>query len=55
MADVIALAADRVSVSDAARKLIETLKEEHGAIMFHQSGGCCDGSARCAFKSASSN
>jgi uncharacterized protein (DUF779 family) len=50
MADVIAFSADRVSVSDAARKLIETLKEEYGAIMFHQSGGCCDGSAPMCFQ-----
>jgi uncharacterized protein len=50
MADVIAFSADRVGVSDAARKLIETLKEEYGAIMFHQSGGCCDGSAPMCFQ-----
>src|SRR5260370_17220772 len=50
MAYVIAFAAGRVSVSDAARKLIETLKEEYGAIMFHQSGGCCDGSAPMCFQ-----
>jgi uncharacterized protein (DUF779 family) len=50
MADVIAFAADRVGVSDAARELIETLKEEYGAIMFHQSGGCCDGSAPMCFQ-----
>jgi uncharacterized protein len=50
MAEIIAFAADRVSVSDAARKLIEALKEEHGAIMFHQSGGCCDGSAPMCFQ-----
>jgi uncharacterized protein (DUF779 family) len=50
MADVIAFAAGRVSVSDAARQLIETLKEEYGALMFHQSGGCCDGSAPMCFQ-----
>lgn len=38
-------ALDRVAVTDAARDLIRSLKEEHGPLMFHQSGGCCDGSA----------
>ena len=50
MAEPVTVEAGRVGVSDAARKLIETLKEEHGAIMFHQSGGCCDGSAPMCFE-----
>jgi uncharacterized protein len=36
---------DRVLATDAALGLIETLKGRHGPLMFHQSGGCCDGSA----------
>ena len=36
---------DRVSVTDEATKLIRQLKSLHGELMFHQSGGCCDGSA----------
>ncbi len=36
---------DRVAVTEAARQLIETLRAAHGELMFHQSGGCCDGSA----------
>jgi len=36
---------DRVLVTDAALDLIEALKAKHGPLMFHQSGGCCDGSA----------
>lgn len=35
----------RVVATDAALELIERLKGIHGALMFHQSGGCCDGSA----------
>jgi uncharacterized protein (DUF779 family) len=35
----------RVLVTDAARALIERLSAKHGKLMFHQSGGCCDGSA----------
>ena len=35
----------RVLVSDAAADMIGRLKTMHGPLMFHQSGGCCDGSA----------
>lgn len=36
---------ERVSVTDAACQLIDQLRTRHGPLMFHQSGGCCDGSA----------
>lgn len=36
---------DRVVATPEALALIESLKAEHGALMFHQSGGCCDNSA----------
>lgn len=36
---------ERVAVTDAAATLIERLKTIHGDLMFHQSGGCCDGSS----------
>ena len=37
---------ERVIATAAALALIEQLKTEHGpALMFHQSGGCCDNSA----------
>ena len=35
----------QVEATPAALTLIEQLKHKHGAIMFHQSGGCCDGSS----------
>ncbi|MFZ2872303.1 DUF779 domain-containing protein [Zavarzinia sp.] len=35
----------RVEVTGAAEAVIEKLKALHGPLMFHQSGGCCDGSA----------
>ncbi|MEU1789665.1 DUF779 domain-containing protein [Streptomyces sparsogenes] len=35
----------RVAVTPAAAELIRRLSEAHGPLMFHQSGGCCDGSA----------
>ena len=36
---------ERVLATDAALQLIEKLKKIHGPLMFHQSGGCCDGSS----------
>lgn len=36
---------ERVIATDAARDWIKRLAEKHGPLMFHQSGGCCDGSA----------
>jgi uncharacterized protein (DUF779 family) len=35
----------RVVATDAALALIGILIKKHGPLMFHQSGGCCDGSA----------
>ncbi|MDR2321939.1 MAG: DUF779 domain-containing protein [Microbacterium sp.] len=35
----------RVDVSAEAAALLRTLTVQHGPLMFHQSGGCCDGSA----------
>ena len=35
----------RVLITDAAAELVARLVDRHGPVMFHQSGGCCDGSA----------
>ena len=35
----------RVGLTPAAEGLLMRLKGRHGALMFHQSGGCCDGSS----------
>ena len=35
----------RVAVTDAAAGLLRTLYAANGPLMFHQSGGCCDGSS----------
>ena len=35
----------QVSATAAALDLIRELQAEYGPIMFHQSGGCCDGSS----------
>jgi len=40
---------ERVRVTDAAAALLRQLTEQHGPLMFHQSGGCCDGSAPMCF------
>jgi uncharacterized protein len=40
---------ERVLATNAALELIECLKHQHGPLMFHQSGGCCDGSAPMCF------
>lgn len=39
----------RVSVTEKASKVIDQLREKHGELIFHQSGGCCDGSAPMCF------
>jgi uncharacterized protein (DUF779 family) len=36
---------ERVIATPAAIALIERLRGRHGDLLFHQSGGCCDGSA----------
>ncbi len=35
----------RVLATPAAEALIAQLRETHGEVLFHQSGGCCDGSS----------
>ncbi|HKX95364.1 MAG TPA: DUF779 domain-containing protein [Methylibium sp.] len=39
----------RVSATPEALELIERLVAQHGELLFHQSGGCCDGSAPMCF------
>ncbi|MET9499243.1 DUF779 domain-containing protein [Streptomyces sp. NPDC006552] len=41
--------APRVELTDAAAELVRRLRASHGPLMFHQSGGCCDGSAPMCF------
>ena len=40
---------ERVAVTDAAAAMVRQLTVQHGPLMFHQSGGCCDGSAPMCF------
>ena len=40
----------RVLITPEADELLNVLKQKHGALMFHQSGGCCDGSQPMCFE-----
>ena len=35
----------RVKVTPEAEKVVDQLRDKNGELMFHQSGGCCDGSS----------
>ena len=39
----------RVVVTADAATLLDQLRDQHGPLMFHQSGGCCDGSSPMCF------
>lgn len=40
---------NRVNITPEAEQVVATLKAKYGALMFHQSGGCCDGSSPMCF------
>ena len=40
----------RVSITEKAMHVVDQLREKHGDLIFHQSGGCCDGSMPMCFK-----
>ena len=39
----------RILATEAAVELINKLRKQNGHLMFHQSGGCCDGSQPMCF------
>lgn len=39
----------RIDITPAASAVIDTLRQRNGPLMFHQSGGCCDGSSPMCF------
>lgn len=39
----------KILATDKAIELIDRLRAQHGPLMFHQSGGCCDGSQPMCF------
>ncbi|MDQ8207970.1 DUF779 domain-containing protein [Coraliomargarita sp. SDUM461003] len=40
---------EQVQITKAAAEIVRQLKVTHGPLMFHLSGGCCDGSAPMCF------
>ncbi len=40
----------RVKVTNEAKKVIEQIRAKNGKLMFHQSGGCCDGSSPMCYE-----
>ncbi len=40
----------RIAITPAATDVMAKLREKHGPLMFHQSGGCCDGSSPMCFE-----
>jgi uncharacterized protein (DUF779 family) len=40
----------RVLISEEAKAVMKQLKDRFGELMFHQSGGCCDGSQPMCFE-----
>ena len=40
----------RVAATNDAKTIIDQLRDRYGPLMFHQSGGCCDGSSPMCFE-----
>ncbi len=40
----------RIDITPEAELVVNELKKKHGELMFHQSGGCCDGSQPMCFE-----
>lgn len=40
----------RVLITDEATRIVDKLVERYGPVIFHQSGGCCDGSQPMCFE-----
>lgn len=40
----------RVDITEKATKVVQQLKDKYGELIFHQSGGCCDGSSPMIFE-----
>lgn len=41
---------NRIAITQRAAALVAVLQQQYGALMFHQSGGCCDGSQPMCFE-----
>lgn len=45
-----AQAPERVALTGEAAAMVRRLTQRHGPLMFHQSGGCCDGSSPMCYE-----
>ncbi|MHC5004012.1 MAG: DUF779 domain-containing protein [Planctomycetota bacterium] len=45
-------AVPRVAITGAAESVLRRLEAQHGPLLLHQSGGCCDGSAPMCYPRA---
>jgi uncharacterized protein (DUF779 family) len=41
---------ERIAITNNALEVLRKLKKQHGELIFHQSGGCCDGSSPMLFE-----
>lgn len=41
---------ERIAITDKAATIVKQLQAKHGDLIFHQSGGCCDGSSPMIFE-----
>jgi uncharacterized protein (DUF779 family) len=41
---------DKVTATSAALQLLTEIVADHGPVLFHQSGGCCDGSSPMCYR-----
>ncbi len=46
---------DKVTFTDDAHALLAEIVADHGPVLFHQSGGCCDGSSPMCYPTATSS
>lgn len=44
------MSVEKVKITPEATEILEQLREKNGELMFHQSGGCCDGSSPMCYK-----
>jgi uncharacterized protein (DUF779 family) len=40
----------KIDITENAKKIVDQIKERHGDLIFHQSGGCCNGSSPMIFE-----
>ncbi|SMD38319.1 hypothetical protein SAMN04488029_3743 [Reichenbachiella faecimaris] len=41
---------ERILITEEAKAVVDTIRQQHPSLIFHQSGGCCDGSSPMCFE-----